>query len=83
MLAQELQDPHEAPCAGLGAVVCFQLGAEHGEAGRKLPVTVHGRVVECSGLAAQGGQIVDRVEDQRASLKGPRSGLQSPGRPRR
>ena len=31
-------------------------------------------MVECSGLAAQGRQIVDRVEDQRASLQGPRVG---------
>ena len=73
MFAQQLQDPHEPPCAGLGAVVLFQLGTERGEAGRKLPVPEHGRVVEGSGLAAQGRKIVDRLEDQGAALRGLRT----------
>ena len=50
VLTQELQDPHEPPVAGQGAMQCFQLGAELGEAGRKLPVPVHRCVVQRPGL---------------------------------
>ena len=52
-LPQKLQDAHEPACAGFGAVKLLQLGTKHGEAGGKLPVAVHGRVVECAGLATQ------------------------------
>ena len=56
----------DPPANGFGGVSCarsgFLLVGLHVGI-----ITVHGRVVDCSGLAAQGGQIVDRVEDQRAA----------------
>ena len=72
MFTKELQDPHITPHAGRRAVVLFQLGTKHGEAGRQLPVAVHWRMVECSGLAFQRREIVDWIGDHRASLHGPR-----------
>ena len=74
MIGQQLQDPHEPPCAGHRAVVFFQLGTELGEAGRKLPVPVHRGMVKRAGLAAQGREVVERVEDQRIGLPRPACG---------
>ena len=71
MLAQQLQDPHEPAGAWLGAVMGFECGAERGEAGRELPVPVHGRVIEGAGLVLQRRQIVDRLEDRRPTFERP------------
>ena len=52
MIGQQLQDPHEPPCAGCRTVVFFQLGTELDEAGGELPVPVHRSMVQRTGLAA-------------------------------
>ena len=71
VLTQELQDPHKPPVAAQRAVQWLQLGAEDGEASRELPVPVHWRVVQRTGLAAQGREVMKRVEHHLAGLRGP------------
>ena len=71
MRRQQLQDTHVLPHAGARPMPFFQTLAKLQKYSRKLPVTVHVRVIQRCGTTLQSRQIVQRIEHLIAGLIAP------------
>ena len=66
MVAQQLQHANEMTHATANSVTLFEPAAKLGEAFRKLPVSIHVRVIQGSRAACECDQIMQWIKDFRA-----------------